>query len=273
MPNEAAGPRAQALGPLPGVAADLGPGADGWVSTRAGGVSCGPWASLNLGDHVGDDPAAVAENRRRLTVALGARPVFLRQVHGCGVVRVDGATPDGVEADAAWTDAPGVVCTVLVADCLPILFAAAAGESVAAAHAGWRGLAGQGGRGVLEALADAWPAVRDPAARAACRVWIGPAIGRAAFEVGDEVRRAFVAAAPVDARAFAPSPHTPGRWLADLAWLARARLQRLGFVHIGGHDGSAAWCTASQPSAFFSHRRDAARLGASGRIAACVWRV
>ncbi|TSE20541.1 Laccase domain protein YfiH [Tepidimonas alkaliphilus] len=272
MPSEIPPPRWQTLGPLPGVAADLGPGARGWVSTRSGGVSAGPWAWLNLGDHVGDEPAAVAENRRRLTVALGVRPVFLRQVHGCAVVRVDDATPDGIEADAAWTDASGVACTVLVADCLPVLLATAAGESVAAAHAGWRGLAGQGGRGVLEALAEAWPAVRDPAARAACRVWIGPAIGRAAFEVGDEVRRAFVEAARDDALAFTPSPRTPGRWLADLAWLARARLHRLGFGNVGGHDGSAIWCTVSQPTVFFSHRRDAARLGASGRMAACVWR-
>ena len=273
MPREGGGPRCLWRGSLPGVAADLGSSAGGWVSTRAGGVSVGPWASLNLGDHVGDDPHAVAENRRRLAAALGVRPVFLRQVHGSGVVRVDAATPDGIEADAAWTDARGVACTVLVADCLPILFATAAGESVAVAHAGWRGLAGQDGRGVLEALAEAWPAVREPAARAACRVWIGPAIGRAAFEVGDEVRSAFVATAPGDAQAFAASPRTPGRWLADLAWLARARLRRLGFTHVAGHDGSSSWCTAAQPSAFFSHRRDGVRHGASGRMAACVWRV
>lgn len=274
MPSDAtpAAPIEAVRAGLPGLAADLGPGACGWMSTRAGGVSTGPWASLNLGDHVGDDPAAVALNRQRLAAALGVRPVFLRQVHGTRVVRVDAATPDGVEADACWTDAWGVACCVLVADCLPILLAAPGGTSVAAVHAGWRGLAGEAGQGVLESLCQAWPAAREPAQRRAIRVWIGAAIGPAAFEVGPEVRAAFAAAHPDDAGAFVPGAPGTDRWRADLPWLARARLQRLGFGAIAGHDGAPSWCTVSNPSRFFSHRRDARRLGSSGRLAAAVWR-
>ncbi|MCS6811656.1 MAG: peptidoglycan editing factor PgeF, partial [Tepidimonas sp.] len=254
MPSKANGPQPAVRSGLPGIEAELGPHAAGWMSTRGGGVSAGPWASLNLGDHVGDDPVAVASNRQRLVAALGVRPVYLRQVHGIEVVAVGPDTPDGLTADACYTDTPGVACTVLVADCLPILLATAEGGSVAAVHAGWRGLSA----GVLEALVATWPAVRQPAARAACHVWIGPAIGVQAFEVGPEVRQAFLAQAPEDAVAFEPSPDHPGRWRADLAALARARLRRLGFERVCGHDGSAAWCTASQPSTFFSHRRDAA---------------
>lgn len=269
MPSEDHHPRWAVRAGLPGIEAELGSGAVGWMSTRRGGISTGPWASLNLGDHVGDDPAAVVCNRQQLAAALGVRPVYLRQVHGTEVVAVGPDTPDGLAADACYTDTPGVACTVLVADCLPILLATAEGRSVAAVHAGWRGLSA----GVLEALVEAWPAVRQPSARAACHVWIGPAIGAQAFEVGPEVRQAFLDQAPQDAAAFAPSPNHPGRWQADLAALARARLRRLGFERVLGHDGGTAWCTASQPSMFFSHRRDAAVLGSSGRMAACVWRV
>ncbi|MFN3829261.1 MAG: peptidoglycan editing factor PgeF [Tepidimonas ignava] len=270
MPSEP-GPRWLARAGLPGLAATLGDGAHGWMSTRVGGVSVGPWAALNLGDHVGDDPQAVATNRARLEAALGVRPVWLRQVHGVDVVRVDGGTPPGQVADAAWTDAPGVACVVLVADCLPILVASQDGASVAAVHAGWRGLLGQGGVGVLEALAQAWPAWRLPRDRARSRAWIGAAIGAQAFEVGPEVQAAFVQACPDDASAFVPSPQRPGHWLADLAALARARLRRLGVECVDGHDGSTAWCTAAQPDVFFSHRRDARPHGTSGRMAAAVW--
>ncbi|WP_334135021.1 peptidoglycan editing factor PgeF [Tepidimonas sp.] len=254
------------------LTADLGAGVVAGMTGRAGGVSSGCWASLNLGDHVGDDPGAVAENRARLAAALGVRPVYLRQVHGTTVIPVDRHTPDGIEADGCWSSDPAVACVVLVADCLPILFAAPDGGSVAAVHAGWRGLAGQGGHGILEALADAWPAVQTSAARRATRVWIGASIGPQRFEVGPEVRATFVQACAQDASAFRPSPLHADRWLADLAGLARRRLQRLGFARIAGNDGSPAWCTASQPSVFFSHRRDAAVLGSSGRMAAAVWR-
>ncbi len=270
MPSDTGGgPRWATRAGLTGLAADLGSGACGWMSTRAGGVSAGPWASLNLGDHVGDDPAAVAENRARFARALGVRPVFLRQVHGTSVVRLDPDTPDGVEADACWTDAVGVACVVLVADCLPILFAEPDGASVAAVHAGWRGLAG----GVLEALCAQWPAAHDPAQRRRLQVWIGVAIGPSAFEVGPDVRDAFVAPDPGAAGAFTPVAQRPDRWWADLAALARRRLARLGFGTVHGHDGAPSWCTASDPSRFFSHRRDARRHGSSGRLGAAVWRV
>ncbi|MDM7456479.1 MAG: peptidoglycan editing factor PgeF [Tepidimonas sp.] len=242
------------------------------MSTRVGGVSGGPWASLNLGDHVGDAPAAVACNRQRWAQALGVRPIFLRQVHGAAVVQLDRTTPDGIEADACWTDAFGLACTVLVADCLPILMAAADGRSVAAAHAGWRGLVGRDGYGVLEALCAQWPAAQDPERRHSIRVWIGAAIGPQAFEVGDDVRDAFAAACPSDVEAFCPSHQTPGRWLADLPGLARRRLARLGFGLVKGNDGTPAWCTVGNPSRFFSHRRDAGFLGSSGRLAAAIWR-
>lgn len=274
MPSDAArgAPAAAARGGLTGLAADLGAGVHGWMSTRLGGVSAGPWASLNLGDHVGDVPAAVACNRRRFADALGVRPVFLRQVHGTGVVRLVTGVADGVEADACWTDERGVACTVLVADCLPILLAEPNGRSVAAVHAGWRGLAGDDGLGVLEALCAHWPAARDPDRRQAIRAWIGAAIGPQAFEVGAEVVQAFVAAHPGDADAFIPSPQRADRWLADLPRLARCRLGRLGFGTVTGHDGSPSWCTVSDPSRFFSHRRDARVLGSSGRLGAAVWR-
>lgn len=262
-------PHLRERGGLTGLEADLGPGAAGWMSTRAGGVSAGAWADLNLGDHVGDAPAAVAENRRRLADALGVRPVFLRQVHGTGVVRLDAATPDGAEADACWTDQPGVACAVLVADCLPILLVEPGGASVAAAHAGWRGLAG----GVIETLCEQWPAARDPERRRQIRVWLGAAIGLQAFEVGPDVVDAFTREAPQDAEAFVAVPGRADRWMANLPLLARRRLERLGFGLVGGNDGTGAWCTVSQPSRFFSHRRDARVLGSSGRLVAAVWRV
>jgi YfiH family protein len=244
------------------------PGVQAACSTRAGGVSTGPYASLNLGDHVGDAPAAVAENRRRFAATLGARPVYLKQVHAWGVAMLDPGTPEGTEADACVTTVPGVACTILVADCLPVLFAHSGGAAVAAAHAGWRGLAGEGGRGVLEATwAAYWPLVAaDPATAArGTRVWLGPCIGPSAFEVGPEVKAAFEAVAPQAARRFVP--HAPGKWLADLPGLARDRLAALGLADVTGNDGSAAWCTVAQPSGFFSHRRDRV----SGRFAAAVW--
>jgi YfiH family protein len=237
-------------------------------SGRDGGASSAPYDSLNLGDHVGDAPAAVAENRRRFAAAIGARPVFLKQVHGWAVAKLDAGGADGIEADACIATEPGVACTIMVADCLPVLFADAAGRAVAAAHAGWRGLAGQGGRGVLEALWDAWwPCVAMSSAEAASatRVWLGPCIGPEAFEVGGEVREIFIAGDPASAICFKPAPG--GKWLADLQALARLRLARLGLESIAGNDGSTSWCTVSNPSRFFSHRRDRV----SGRFAASIW--
>ena len=239
------------------------PGVHAWCSTRDGGVSAPPYDTLNLGDHVGDDPAAVAENRKRFAQALQARPVFLQQVHGRGVVRLAADTRDGTQADACWTTERGVACTMMVADCLPVPLADRAGRNVGAAHCGWGGLAGEGGQGVLESL---WQAMRvhaeDPGEILA---WLGPCIGPGAFEVGPEVRAAFVRS---DAQADACfRPHGEGKFLADLQALARRRLAALGIAGVHGNDGSAAWCTVTNPPRFFSHRRDRT----SGRLAAAVW--
>ena len=247
--------------------AGLPGGVHAWMSTRTGGVSQAPWDSLNLGEHVGDNPEAVAANRARLQQALGARPVFLRQVHGTAVLELHSDTLGG-EADACFTFAPGVACTIQVADCLPVVLWDRQGQWVAAAHAGWRGLAGRGGVGVLEAL---WQALAERGAVAAqTGVWLGPCIGPTAFEVGPEVRAAFAEHDGAAVGAFEPSQGD--RWLANLPALARQRLQALGLGEALGNDGSAPWCTASAVGRFFSHRRDAARLGSSGRMAACIWR-
>lgn len=230
-------------------------------TTRAGGRSQPPYDSLNLGDHVGDDPLAVGSNRAVLAQALGARPVFLQQVHGRGVVALDAHTPHGTEADACLTRERGVACTIMVADCLPLLFTDTRGSVVAAAHAGWRGLAGEGGVGVIETL----HAALQVDARE-LMVWLGPCIGPQAFEVGDEVRAAFEAGNPRATSCFHPAAAS-GKWLADLPTLARLRLAALGITQVYGNDGSPSWCTVTQPSRFFSHRRDRV----SGRLAACIW--
>lgn len=241
-------------------------------TTRTGGVSAPPWDTCNLGDHVGDDARSVAANRRVLHAAMqggGApvRAVYLNQVHGADAVLLDGASRDGQAFDACATQGVGVACTILVADCLPVLFTNRAGTCVAAAHAGWRGLA----QGVLErTLACLRQAVPGGDEAADILAWLGPCIGPQAFEVGAEVRQAFCAHDAQAARGFVPAG-TPGKYLADLALLARQRLGRAGVAHIHGNDGTPPWCTFSQPSRFFSHRRDAVRLGASGRMAACIW--
>lgn len=247
--------------------ADLPSGVGAWMSTRQGGHSPAPWDSLNLGDHVGDAPAQVRSNRQLLASALGVRPVFLQQVHGTRVVELTADTPDAEVADACFSFVPGLACTIMVADCLPVLLWDTQGQWVAAAHAGWRGLAGRDGVGVLESLWSELSARGALAQRA--RAWLGPCIGLQAFEVGPEVRRAFGQAGQTSAF----RPGLGDRWRADLPALARQRLQRLGLTDVKGNDGSAAWCTVSQPSIFFSHRRDAVRLGGSGRMAACIWRV
>ena len=232
---------------------------------RGGGVSAAPWASLNLGAHVGDAPEAVRENRRRLATALAlpAEPLWLEQVHGVEVWRAAAGAPHPAAppsaappvADAVVVDAPGLVAAIMVADCLPVLFCDREGRRVAAAHAGWRGLVA----GVLE---NTVAALDVPPAQ--LLAWLGPAIGPQRFEVGSEVRQAFLdAAAGAGAAAhFQPSP--TGRWLCDLAGIARDRLARLGVAAVyGGGE-----CTASDPDRFFSHRRDAPR---TGRMAALVW--
>ena len=236
-------------------------------TTRAGGVSKAPFDSLNLGDHVGDTVVHVAQNRATLQTAISARPVFLKQVHGTGVVYLTSETADGTEADACITTQRGIACTIMVADCLPVLLTNRAGSFVAAAHAGWRGLAGENGVGVLEATFESIQATKTAAADTLA--WLGPCIGATQFEVGSEVREAFALNNPAALRHFTPS--AGGKWLADLRGLARQRLRALGITQIDGNDGSAAWCTASEPSRFFSHRRDSASLGGSGRMAACIW--
>ena len=220
------------------------------VSTRVGGVSEGPYSSLNLGDHVGDAAAAVAENRRRFSAAAGLlqAPTWLNQIHGCDVVMAGGS--ERASADACWTAQSGVPCAILTADCLPVLFAARDGSCVAAAHAGWRGLAA----GVLEATVASLPVPPDQ-----LMAWLGPAIGPAAFQVGDEVRAAFVATEAEDATAFIADGE---RWRADLFALARARLRRCGVTAIYG----GGVCTVENAERFFSHRRD----GVSGRFASLI---
>jgi len=218
---------------------------------RTGGVSPAPWASLNLGDHVGDDPARVAVNRARLATALPAEPCWLRQVHG--VVAVDAATAAaGSEADAAYTRRAGVVCAVMTADCLPVLFCDRAGTVVAAAHAGWRGLLA----GVLE---NTLAAMAVPAGEVIA--WLGPAIGPDNFEVGGEVRAAFVDHHPASESAFRSCSN--GKWLADLYALAGQRLARAG---VGGVFGGGR-CTVAEGDRFFSYRRD----GVTGRMASLIW--
>ena len=245
-------------------------------TARSGGVSVAPFDSFNLGDHVRDDPVAVAANRARLASLTAARPVFLRQVHGVGVAELDDATPDGTEADACLTSRDGVACTVMVADCLPVLWCQADGARVAASHAGWRGLSGEGGRGVLETTLEAMVAGCSASERTQVtrdmRVWLGPCIGPRAFEVGAEVREAFVAVQPEAEACFETLP-TRGKYLANLSAMARLRLRALGVRQVHGNDGSDGWCTVTQPSRFFSHRRDAAILGSTGRMAACVWKL
>ncbi|MEW6134055.1 MAG: peptidoglycan editing factor PgeF [Pseudomonadota bacterium] len=221
------------------------------VTTRMGGVSQPPYDSLNLGDHVGDDPAAVARNRALLSPFLPAEPKWLKQVHGTSVAKTDSLL-EAMEADAAVAFSPGTVCAVLTADCLPVLFCDRRGTRVAAVHAGWRGLAA----GVLEAGVAAMR----------CRTgdilaWLGPAIGPRAFEVGGEVREAFVRDLPAAAAAFAPAQ--PGKWLADLYLLARLRLARAGVHEVYG----GGLCTYSDSARFYSHRRDKI----TGRMAALIW--
>jgi YfiH family protein len=229
------------------------------VTTRRGGVSAPPRASFNLATHVGDDPAAVAANRARLRRCLPAAPCWLEQVHGHTVVELELGAGQGAaalpRADAALARTPGLVCAVLSADCLPVLLCDEHGAVVAAAHAGWRGLAA----GVLEATVEkmAVPPRRIIA-------WLGPAIGPTAFEVGGEVREIFLAHAGEARAAFVPSPRgAAGKWLADLFLLARQRLAAIGVERVRG----AGICTASENERFFSYRRE----GETGRFASLIW--
>ncbi|MGL1834564.1 peptidoglycan editing factor PgeF [Rhodocyclaceae bacterium SMB388] len=225
------------------------------VTTRAGGVSRSPYEFLNLGLHVGDDPEAVQENRALVRSHLPAEPVWLEQVHGTVVAELDHVMAGDAPpmADAAVARRTGVVCAVMSADCLPVILCDDAGSVVAAAHAGWRGLAA----GVLETTVD-----RMGVAPGRLRAWLGPAIGPDAFEVGDEVRDRFISGDPDLGVAFRPAG-APGKWMADLYQLARNRLQNVGVERVGG----GGWCTFSDAGRFYSYRRDRV----TGRFATLVW--
>jgi YfiH family protein len=227
-----------------------------FATTRAGGASAGSYATMNLARNSRDDPAALAENQRRFECFLPAGPAKLDQVHGVAVATLKhGGSSTPVIADAAVTRERGVVCAILTADCLPVLFADRSGTAVGIAHAGWRGLAA----GVLEATVGA---LRELGADAGeLTAWLGPAIGPAAFEVGEDVFAAFCTRDAAAAACFAP--HRPGKWHADLYRLARQRLARRGLtrVHGGGH------CTFTDQARFFSFRRERE----SGRMATAIW--
>ncbi|MDI1331632.1 peptidoglycan editing factor PgeF [Pseudomonas sp. B14-6] len=220
------------------------------VTTRAGGVSLAPFDSFNLGDHVGDNPEAVAENRRRLTDHFSIQPAWLKQVHGIAVAHADPNIT--ATADASWTTTPGIACAAMTADCLPALFCDRAGTRVAAAHAGWRGLAA----GVLEATLDSLAVPPEDVL-----VWLGPAIGPQAFEVGPEVRETFVQQLPEAAKAFVLSQNA-GKFMADIYELARLRLAVRGVTAVYG----GGFCTVTDPR-FFSYRRNPR----TGRFASLIW--
>jgi YfiH family protein len=227
------------------------PGVKALITTRAGGTSCGLYASLNLGLRTGDDPQTVAANRALLRRALPADPKWLKQVHGAKVVDADALTP-GPSADASVTRRAGTVCAVMIADCVPVLLCDGAGSTAAVAHAGWRGLAA----GVIENTVRRMRV--DPATLLA---YLGPGIGPGAFEVGPVVRDAFLKRDALAEDAFVP--HIPGKWFADLYALARQRLQNTGVANVYG----GGLCTYSDAARFFSHRRDKT----TGRMAALIW--
>jgi polyphenol oxidase len=256
-------------------------------STRLGGVSAAPFDSMNLGAYVGDAPQAVAQNKALLEAVLGdgVRAVWNRQVHGVIARTVDGDSLDEAACDASITAVRGVACTANAADCLPVLFCDSQGRAVGAAHAGWRGLAA----GVLEeALKCLKNTIFEQKGRVAgvpsrfvatnniadepvlLLAWLGPCIGPSAFEVGPEVRAAFVQRDPAAAACFRSGQ--ADRWMCDLAGLARLRLQAAGVLaaNIHGNDSSQTWCTVGNPKAYFSHRRDGTPSGGTGRMAAAI---
>lgn len=255
---------------LPGIvpAWKPAPTVRAFVSTREGGVSEGPYGDgasgadgLNLGEHVGDDPARVARNRARLQARVPGPIRWLQQVHGVSVWDADAGCEAGVDrvpvADAALTSTAGTVLAIMTADCLPVLLADAQGRVVGCAHAGWRGLAA----GVLTATVEAMR--QRVGADASLSAWLGPAIGPGAFEVGSDVLEAFVTPDPQACSAFVPCPGVPGKWLADLYALARRQLAASGVTAVSGGD----LCTVTDARRFYSHRRDRV----TGRMASLIW--
>jgi YfiH family protein len=224
------------------------------TTTRAGGVSEGVFAGLNLGDHVGDDSEKVQRNRKILTSELGLQlnPQWLSQVHGTDVIEAS-AAGNVVEADACWTAESGLACVVMTADCLPVFFTDFQGEKVAVAHAGWRGLVD----GVLENT------LRRFAKPEEVHVWMGPAIGLQAFEVGAEVKAQFQASQPEAVTAFEPVSGKDGKYLANIYRLAELRLKQAGVKSINSCD----LCTFGDSDSFYSYRRD----GQTGRLASLIW--
>lgn len=220
-------------------------------TTRTGGMSSGSYTSLNLGDHVGDDPSTVKQNRALLRDILPGEPRWLKQVHGTMPVRVDDYDCSA-GSDAAFSQQPGIVCAVLTADCLPVFLCDAAGSTVGIAHAGWRGLAA----GVIERT------IAEMAGESSrILAWLGPAIGPTHFEVGEEVRQAFINHDKKSALAFTARDN--GKWSADIFLLARQRLAEAGVMEVYG----GGVCTFSDPTRFFSYRRD----GSTGRMAGLIW--
>jgi hypothetical protein len=232
------------------------------MTTRQGGVSVAPYESFNLGNHVGDDAAAVSVNRAILEKQIGVRPVFLKQVHGTRCIQIDALTTDGLEADACVTTSKDVACVMMVADCLPVLFWNESGSAIGAAHAGWRGFVGDGSTDILQATLDKLKALSI--AGEPIHAWLGACIGFESFEVGTEVAIHFDASHKQE--------RSGNKWLVDLVGAARQRLIDLGVSTVSGNDGKPSWCTVASQRDYFSHRRDAKRMGTTGRMAACIWR-
>ena len=233
------------------------------VSTRLGGVSKAPFDSLNLGDHVGDQDQAVSQNRAIFRKALPSEPIWLKQVHGTVV-----STPKNrqtnlngyLEADASVTNIPGEVLAIMTADCLPVLLTNTASTAVGAAHAGWRGLCA----GVLENTAAELLKITEDKDPKSLIAWFGPAIGPDSFEVGEDVLTAFKdTGLPIPTNAFKAIPDKPGKFLADIYQIARARLETFGLQMIYGGQ----YCTVKDRERFFSYRRD----GETGRFATAIW--
>nr|WP_172460408.1 peptidoglycan editing factor PgeF [Phocoenobacter uteri] len=226
-----------------------------FTTLRTGGESLFPFDSLNLGDHVGDDPIAVANNRKRLLLSqnLPNPPIYLTQTHSTRVITLP-YSGDNLEADAVYTHQPNQVCLVMTADCLPVLFCNKEGTEVAAAHAGWRGLCD----GILEETVKKFQSLASEIS-----VWLAPAISQKAFQVGDDVREQFCDVDPQAISAFKADPNEKGKYFADLYQLATQRLNTLGITQISGGEH----CTYSEKNKFFSYRRD----GQTGRMASLIW--
>ena len=271
------------------------------LSTRCGGVSEGVYSGMNLGLHVGDDPQKVLQNRHVYAQQLGTTPVFLNQVHGARVLELHPPLPDELHAlsapesaDAAWTVASGVACTMMVADCMPLLLADSLGRAVAAVHVGWRGLVGLESSGASAALISQGGVIAQTLQTLRARLhspaksaigqdlaptlyaWLGPCIGPTAFLVGPEVRQWFLSRTPDNACAFIPSDQHPGKWMAHLPWLVQLELGRHGVDHLDGNlvhwedpwtSHPDPWCTVRNSDDFFSFRRQ----GVCGRFAASIW--